>query len=114
MVISGNSAAHTVYLCNASGTVLQSASVSTAGGTPNADVFNSITPTAIGNGIIFFVLSSETLNGDDWYNDDANLTTTADASIDSSRYTTTIGSAPTQSSAGARCFVPVNFKYTKP
>lgn len=115
MVLTGNSGSHPLYLCDASGNILVTATpVNTSGKPAGTPIFSSITPTALTHGVDYVVVSGETLNGDDWGSDDVSLTTTSDAVIGQSRYTVTIGTAFSTGTVGTFGYGPVNFKYTKP
>ena len=111
----GNTGTHVVQIVNAStSAVVGSVSVNMAGGTAGAFVYAVLTsPVTLAANTTYYVLSAETLGGDQWYSDDTTAQTTADGTLSAavygvgSTYTAIAGSAGTM-------FVPVDFKYNIP
>lgn len=114
IVVSGNTATHVVYLEDTGGNVLASCTVATAGGIANTYVYNSITPTVLSASGGYWIVTAEVNNGDDWYNDNADLTSTGDATVETSGFASGPNVNPTASISGLRGFGPPNFKYTVP
>lgn len=109
-VPSGNSGSHTIYLTDASGTVLASVSVNTSG-QPVAYLYGSITPTVLTAAAAYCIISQETSSGDQFYDDDTTLTSTADITVTTSCYTTSVGGSISTSTGGLHSYGPSNFKY---
>lgn len=63
---SGNTASHTLYLVDSTGTVLGSGSLVMSGGSPGQYVYTSITPVVLVPGDTYYVLSGEVSGGDYW------------------------------------------------
>ncbi|MBZ5675069.1 MAG: immunoglobulin domain-containing protein [Acidobacteriia bacterium] len=110
-VVSGNTAAHTMKIIDAAtGTQLASVSVATAGGTAGTFAYaNLASPVTFNANSTYYIVSLETLGGDQWYENNTTAQTTGDATLagavygDSSTYT----AIPMP----GRMYVPVNIKY---
>ncbi len=75
-IILGNSASHTLFITNASGTTLASTTLNTAGKTAGAYAYADLaTPLALTAGTPYYIFTSETVGGDQWY-DEFSLTAT--------------------------------------
>lgn len=107
----GNTQAHTVKIVDAAtGNDLGSVSVATAGGTTGTFAYSNLaTPVTLNPNASYFILSQETIGGDQWYDNLTTVQTTADASAVASVYGTV---SPFSALPMAnRVYVPVNFKY---
>lgn len=112
-VVAGNSGTHTVYLCSDTGFgILGSVSVNTSGATTAAFAYTAlgspITLTASG---VYYIVSHETLAGDQWYETTTTVTTTAVATVNDSCYGTAGAALAIVGSGSGHTFVPVSFKY---
>lgn len=119
LVLSGNSASHTVYLEDASGTLLASASVSMSGATADTYVYANISTVSLTSGTAYYLLSGELNGGDDWFDNtdgahDALITHTSDAAMNTSAFVTNPNSAVTDTGGANIAFGHPNFKYTIP
>jgi hypothetical protein len=73
-VLEGNSQPHTLKLLNSAGRTMASATVETAGKTAGQFEYVPLSsPVPVQSGADYFLLSSETLNGDTWYNWDQTV-----------------------------------------
>ncbi|MBV9743388.1 MAG: immunoglobulin domain-containing protein, partial [Acidobacteriia bacterium] len=116
-VISGNTAQHTVKIADSTGTDIAGASVTiaTSGKSPGAFAYGVLpSPVTLIPGGVYYILSSETVSGDQWY-DSANtvLQTTTDASIAAAVWGTGPPS-PYISVAGSagHSYGPLDFQYS--
>jgi len=113
-VVSGNSGSHVLTLDNASGTVLASVSVNTSGAPAAAFLYGSITPTVLTASTQYFVGSAEANVGDLFYDDPTTVTTTGDATVNASAFTSDgacVAGAPSGNTGGLHSYGPVSFKY---
>jgi hypothetical protein len=97
-VISGNSASHTVYLCDlgTAGTafsIVSSVSVNTSGAPAAAYLYSSVTPYVLLASHYYALLSDEVNGGDQWY-DDGGTVITLDATIGSAQVSGSNGNVP--------------------
>jgi hypothetical protein len=112
-VISGNSASHTVYLCDL-GTaaitfsIAASVSVNTSGAPAAAYLYGAITPYVLLASHYYFLCSDETNGGDQWY--DYDTLVTLDSTIGSLPLAGLSGTPPTGCglAGGAGIYVPPN------
>jgi len=114
IVAPGNTAAHTVKIVDGT-TNLDvpgaSVSINTAGGTSGAFLYATLpAPIALNANAAYFILSQETSNADQWYDNNSVITTTSDAALTASAYGTVAPFTPVAGSAG-KMYVPVDFKY---
>lgn len=65
--ISGNSQTHTVYILDSLGNIVVSASINLGGGSAGAFVYTSIANTTLTASTVYYIVSSEDLLGDEWY-----------------------------------------------
>lgn len=107
-VVSGNSASHTIYILNSSGTTVTSVNLATSGATAGAFKYASLTPVTLTAGGVYFILSGETSGGDQWYNSNTTVTSTAVATVNNGAYTSSPGFVP---ALDGTAFGPVSFKY---
>ncbi|MEP6743590.1 MAG: hypothetical protein ABJB61_13915 [bacterium] len=108
--ISGNSQTHTVYLLDASGSVLASVSLDMSG-TAEADGFiYGVISFALTASQDYFVLSSEVSGGDEWMNQVTVDSNSGVVIFDNSAYQDGCAGLPTSTAAGT-CYVPVNVKF---
>lgn len=115
MVIGTPTHTHVVYLQDSDGVVLAQTSAIDPTGWPNDTYkYGSITPTALVNGDSYFIQVAVVTLQDSWYNDLADVVSTADGTITSSTFAAATGVTPSASTSGTRSFGPTNFKYTKP
>lgn len=115
MMLSGNTHTHTVSLTDDSSTLLaQTSPLATSGQTANTYIFGSVTSAHLTSGTTYYIQVSGTSGGDDYYNDTGTFTTTSDALITASVFSTSLGVIPTTSTSGVNIFGPVNMKYTVP
>jgi Domain of unknown function (DUF4082) len=106
-VVSGNSGTHTVALYNSSCSSLGSVSVATSGATAGQFKYVNLgTPVALVTGT-YYVMSSETNGGDQWYDDNTTVTTSAVGSV-----TGSVDGTCTVDVNGPHSYVPVDFQYT--
>ncbi len=112
-VISGNSASHLLKIRKASdASVVGSVSVNTSGATTGAFLYGTLgSPITLNASETYYLLSEETNMGDEWYDNDTTVTSTAVASVDSAGYYDGTLHAP--GSAG-QTYVLVSFKYSSP
>ncbi len=109
IVISGNSATHTVYLKNETcSSILASVSVNLSGQSAGSFVYSSITPVTLTSGVVYQVQSSEASGGDTYYNDNVSISTTSDGTITFSTYHDTACHVNT---SGVKSYGVPNFKY---
>lgn len=108
--VAGNGQSHTVYIKLADGTVIASAVVNFTGGAGTDAAYNytAITPVALLASTKYFVLSTETSGGDQWY-ESTGYTTSGVATLGGSSYSTGCTGAPTEAVAG-ESYVPPNLK----
>jgi hypothetical protein len=102
-VISGNSGTHTLAIYDNSCNLVVSTTINTSGLSVGYN-YVSITPTVLSASAVYYVFSSETNGGDQWYDLEA-YTTTGDGTIKQSYGTCNTAGTLTNS------YVPVNFKY---
>ena len=114
-VAPGNAQAHvvTIYDSNSVPVVGGSATINTAGLTSGQFAYVPLSsPVVLWDSGVYYILSTE--GGDAWYNDDAVVTTTADAALTGSAYyNPSSGIQPGGGGFGGpnRPYVPVDFKY---
>ena len=111
--VAGNSGSHTLEFVNAStgaavsgGTVTLSMSGCQAGQFAYATLSSPIT---LQPGTSYYLVSSETKGGDEWYNT-GTLTSTSAASVNDAAYSSN-GQSWTTGSAAKRSYGPLNFQY---
>jgi len=112
-VVSGNSQTHTLYIYDAAGTtVLGSVSVNTSG-QPVGYLYATLSsPVTISAGQVVYFVSTETIGGDNYYNNGAqSVTITNIGAIESANVD---GSGSHDGHDSGRMFGPVNFKYSSP
>ena len=114
MYAPGNTGTHTVKIVDAltgADVVGGTASISMVGGTPGTFVYgllaNQVTLNA---NSAYYVLSQEISGGDQWYDDDTVVQTTANAVLNAPAYGTTPYAAVPGLGPG-QTYVPVDFKY---
>lgn len=112
-VVAGNSATHSILL-NGTGGVSVSATVNTSGATPGAYAYTSITPTVLAASGAWAIFSAEVNGGDQWYDNDTVLTSTAVITVTNAA----VQSSPPACNGGGginaganNSYVPPNFKY---
>lgn len=74
--VAGNSQTHTIRIMDAS-TSIVSASVDMSTGSAGSYVYTSITPTTLLANTVYYIFSSETSGGDQWYDSDGTIDSTA-------------------------------------
>lgn len=113
-VVSGNSATHTVTLYSGviggPATSLGAVSIATSGALVGFKYGTLGTPQTLTALTRYFILCGETNGGDQWYNDDTVLTTTAAAVCNGSVYLNS-GLLTDSTLVLNHAFVPVTFKY---
>ena len=114
MFAPGNSGAHTVKIVNAAtgADVAGGSAVVTITGSAGQFVYaNLLSPIVLNANTTYYVLSQETLGGDQWYDDNTTVTTASVASLNGAVWG---GGAPYALIAGSagRMYVPVDFKST--
>lgn len=115
MMLSGNTQTHTVSLTDNSSTLLaQTSALATSGQTPGNYIFGTVTSVHLTSGTEYYIQVSGTSGGDGYFNDSGTFTTTSDAAVTASVFSTSLGSSPTVSTSGVKIFGPVNMKYTVP
>jgi len=112
-VIAGNTGTHTVELVRASdNAVLGSVSVNTAGATPGAFAYTALgTPVALAANTAYYVASSETTGGDQWYDQSTILTHASTAVINNAAYTSN-GTTWNNPGIANSSYIPVAFMTT--
>jgi hypothetical protein len=117
IVAPGNTGTHTVKIVTAAtGADLPggSASVSTASGTTGTFNYGSLaSPVTLGANTTYYILSQETLGGDQWYDSNTTAQITSDATLAGAVWGTGSPYALVAGTAG-QMYVPVNFEYTIP
>lgn len=116
-VVSGNSQSHTIYLIDATAcTVLASVSVNCSGATPNQYLYGSITPVAVTSGHGYIIAFQVFSGGDQWYDDNTSITTTAFAVGGTPIFVSPDPPAGNCSAAGSpgNSYGPVNFLHSTP
>lgn len=115
-VMNGNNQTHTLSIRNTSGTELASVSVNCAGATPGEFLYAALSsPYEVPAGGTIYVLSSETANGDYWYNNNNTVVSIVPllGGIQSAYYNGSYldagNNGGTYTSAG-----PVSFQYSSP
>lgn len=104
-VVAGNSGSHTLIVY--SGSTLASVVVNTSGATAAQFLYAALpSPLAVAAGTGYFIESSETNGGDQWYGSDTVVTHTADAAVNGSASTQALDGAGVNHSHG-----PISFKY---
>lgn len=111
-VIAGNSQSHTLKIWNSSCTTVASVSVNTSGASSGAFLYGTLaSPYTLSAGGVYYISSSEVSGQDEWFNNDANATYSAVATINGSFY----------ESAGCNVnfdpdhmYVGLDFKYSSP
>ena len=110
MMAPGNSGTHTLMLSDRTNS-LGSVSVSMVGGTAGQFKYGTLgTPVTLAAGRTYWVLSQETLGGDNWYDMDTKVTTRPDATDNAVVWSPGTGVWNTYAVTN-QCFVPVNFLY---
>lgn len=113
IVVSGNSAAHLVKLVSgATGADVQAASVTvpTVGVVPgNFSYTNLSSPVTLNANSTYYLVSLESAGGDQWYDHDTTVQTTAVASVTSAVYSS--GSSWALVAPAGQTYGPVNFEY---
>jgi hypothetical protein len=111
--VSGNSHTHVVRLYSGS-TVLASATIDLSTGSAGDYIWQTVSSVSLLSGAQYGIVADYTSGGgDQWYNDDANITSTADGNVTNSAFTS--GSPPfSNGTTGTRSFSNPNFQYTKP
>ncbi|HEX3623631.1 MAG TPA: right-handed parallel beta-helix repeat-containing protein [Acidimicrobiales bacterium] len=111
-VLSGNAATHTVSLLDATGTVLGTAPVATAGVAADTFAYGSLpSPVVLRAGASYFVLSSESAGGDTWYDYGTVPVTTAAGQVSAAAYAAGAG-VPVVGAGATQAYGPVNLQYT--
>ena len=113
IVVSGNSATHTLKLVNGTtgadvpgGT----ATVATAGGTAGSFVYGNLaSPVTLNANGVYYLLTLETFGADQWYDYDSSVQSTTVAAVTSAVY----GGGPPYVTIGAagRSYAPLDFQY---
>ena len=116
-VISGNSQRHTLTLWGPTTNVLATVSVNCSGATTGAWLYGTLSSSvALTSGQTYYVTSSETNGGDQWY--DYSSTITANATYSSSvsawELAYYLGGTMAKGGSSGRAYGPVNFKFTIP
>ena len=113
IAVAGNTQSHTVKLVDAtSGLDVPNGSVSItpANASPGAMAYAALaTPVTLNPSQTYFVVTQETYGGDQWYDFNTALQTTADASLTAAVYG---GPAWTQIGTSGHSYGPVDVKYT--
>ena len=109
----GNTGVHSVKIVDAAtNTDIPGAvsSINTSGATTGTFVYSLLpAPVTLNANTNYFVLSQETLGGDQWYNNDTATQTAADATLNGSAFGADAPFFPAGSSGFM--YVPVDFKY---
>lgn len=110
-VLSGNTGTHTVQIYNSSLVSLGSVTVNTSGKTAGQFSYTQLTtPVTLQSGQMYYVLSSETLGGDSWYEDQGQTLTVDTSLVGNIRSAYVSGGNPVLNNQGAS-YVPVSFLY---
>lgn len=113
-VTSGSTHTHQLTFTDNTGVSLGTCTVDSTG-QPVGYQYCSVTPFAITNGTTYFMFSGEASGGDDWYDSDTTITTTADITLNGAEYCGgTLGAnclSPASGTGSPNSFGPVNFKY---
>ncbi|MBV8730641.1 MAG: hypothetical protein JO336_12625, partial [Acidobacteriia bacterium] len=117
MALSGNAGIHTLKLVNGS-TGLDvtggSVTVNLSGGSPGGFIYTPLAaPVSLAPNTTYYVLSQETMGGDQWYDYDTVLQSGFAAAINGGVYSGD-GVAYLSSPTPGRAYVPVDFKYALP
>jgi len=116
IVAAGNVNTHTVKIVSAS-TGLDvtngSASINTATGTAGTFSYGTLSsPITLAANTTYYILSQETLGGDQWYNSDTTAQTTTDATLAAAVYGAASPSYTAIAATAGHMFVPVDFEYS--
>jgi len=114
MFAPGNSGTHTLKIVNAAtgaDVAGGSAAIAITGAAGHFVYANLLSPIVLNANATYYVLSQETLGGDQWYDYNTTATTASVASLNGAVWG---GGAPYAVMAGSagRMYVPVDFKYT--
>lgn len=108
--VAGNNQSHTIYLKLFDNTVIASAVVDfSSGGTNGAYNYTAITPVALTPSTTYYLTSSETNGGDQWYDDQA-FTNSGVVTAGNSVYQVGCTGDPTHAGAAGNSYVPPNIK----
>jgi len=108
-VVSGNSQTHSIGIWTTIA-LIASATVNCSGATPAQYLYHTLgTPLILATGTQYYLTSTETSGGDEWYNVFSG-SSTSDLVINFACYGT--GPATPASNVGAGVWVPPNFQYT--
>jgi hypothetical protein len=110
--VAGNSGSHTIKITTADGTVIVSAVVDMTAGSDATYVYASCSPTVLSASGVYFVLSSETNGGDQWYDINTSVTPTLAATVNDGAFQTNCTGSPNATGGSNKSYVPVNFKYS--
>jgi hypothetical protein len=112
-VISGNSQMHTITIQTTGGSSVVAGTVNTSGAMAGQFLYVAVTPTVLTAAGTYWIGSSETNGGDQWYDDGSVITVTAAATAPFSAYNNGGGcpGAPSINTGGGASYGPVNFKY---
>lgn len=115
LMILGNIGTHTLYVQDgAAGTQLSTASVSMIGTTVGTWKYASITPLALTSGTKYAVTSLEANLGDQWYDNDTAVTSSADFSRHIAVFDTATCTTIAENGSVGNGYVTTNFQYTIP
>ncbi len=112
-VVAGNSGSHTVKIADSTGADVAGASVTiaTAGKAAGSFAYGALAaPVTLNAGGVYYIVSAETSGGDQWYDSNTFLTTTAAAQVMSG-----VWGAPSPyvvAGTAGYTYVPLDFQYT--
>jgi len=113
-VLAGNSDSHVIKIVDEStNSDLGAVTVQTAGQTPDAFVFGSLTnPVLLKKNSGYYIVSEETAGGDTWKSSDTVVVTEPDAAVPSAVLFDPTADAKYDAAGGVNnCYVPLNFLY---
>jgi hypothetical protein len=120
-VVAGNIQPHVVALCSSAGAVLAYATVTTSGVTPGTYAYASLAaPYSMKAGSTYYILSQETIGGDQWYGKTGNTVTCTSLAgsvadgVASGTLPASISECASQGGTENQSCGPVNMMYTIP
>lgn len=111
-VISGNTLSHNLYFVRQSDQNIMCSAVINTSSLPVGFNYITVPDTILASGITYYLLSSETNGGDQWYDLNTAITTTSVASCTNNAYSTSLPGTFFQNSSANHPFVPLDFTYT--
>lgn len=108
--IAGNSGTHVIYLMNSSGSILTSASVDLTTVSNGQFAWATISPYSTAASTTYYVMSSETVSGDQWY-DQSQVTSVGQVTMAGAAFQAACSGAPGDVGGTTQAYGPPNIKF---